>query len=351
MRQVLTLICFFSLCAFGANAQYNNASNGPLKYRVFFDTSDYNLNPHYQKILDEVVKIIKKRPGILFEVSGHTDTLGSEAYNVDLSLKRAKVVKDYLVAKGVSEKNLYLVGMGESKPFKQNNGRYSAKNSRRVEFRQILRVSGKLVDAATGRSIKGKVLLNVPNKPMKNQEFETGNDGKFEFITSYRRKYYFFGFADGYLSAIDSIMATMQEPGSSNVEIVVKMTKATITEKKNYGEILFFEGTFKIMPKSENSIQEIVDLMTKNPTIYIEIRGHVDQPGRDKLPKEQIEAGEKLSFARAQAINNAIVKKGVSPARIKYRGMGSKEMLYADPQTAEEREANRRVEVVILNVK
>jgi outer membrane protein OmpA-like peptidoglycan-associated protein len=308
------------------------------------------LNEHYEKVLDEVVKIIKKKPGILFEVSGHTDTLGSDAFNADLSLKRAKVVKDYLVSKGVSEKNLYLVGMGDSKPFKQN-GRYSTKFSRRVEFRQILRVSGRLTDAASGRSIKGKVLLNVPNKPMKNQEFETGNDGKFEFITSYRTKYYFFGFADGYLSAIDSIMATMQEPGSSNVEINVRMTKATITERKNYGDIHFFEGTFKIMPKSESPIQEIVDLMTENPTIYIEIRGHVDQPDRATLPKEQIEAGEQLSFARAQAINNALVKKGVSPARIKYRGMGSQEMLYPSPQTAEEREANRRVEIVILNVR
>jgi outer membrane protein OmpA-like peptidoglycan-associated protein len=350
MRQAKAIVLFLSFFAFTANAQYNHGGNGPLQYKVFFDTSDFNLNEHYEKVLDEVVKIIKKKPGILFEVSGHTDTLGSDAFNADLSLKRAKVVKDYLVSKGVSEKNLYLVGMGDSKPFKQN-GRYSTKFSRRVEFRQILRVSGRLTDAASGRSIKGKVLLNVPNKPMKNQEFETGNDGKFEFITSYRTKYYFFGFADGYLSAIDSIMATMQEPGSSNVEINVRMTKATITERKNYGDIHFFEGTFKIMPKSESSIQEIVDLMTENPTIYIEIRGHVDQPDRATLPKEQIEAGEQLSFARAQAINNALVKKGVSPARIKYRGMGSQEMLYPSPQTAEEREANRRVEIVILNVR
>jgi outer membrane protein OmpA-like peptidoglycan-associated protein len=350
MRQATAIVFFLSFFAFAANAQYNHGGNGPLKYKVFFDTSDFNLNEHYEKVLDEVVKIIKKKPGILFEVSGHTDTLGSDAFNADLSLKRAKVVKDYLVSKGVSEKNLYLVGMGDSKPFKQN-GRYSAKFSRRVEFRQILRVSGRLIDAASGRSIKGKVLLNVPNKPMKNQEFETGSDGRFEFITSYRTKYYFFGFADGYLSAIDSIMATMQEPGSSNVEINVRMTKATITERKNYGDIHFFEGTFKIMPKSESSIQEIVDLMTENPTIYIEIRGHVDQPDRATLPKEQIEAGEQLSFARAQAINNALVKKGVSPARIKYRGMGSQEMLYPSPQTPEEREANRRVEIVILNVR
>lgn len=350
MRQAIAISIILTACTFSASAQYNHGGNGPLQYKVFFDTSDYNLNEHYQKILDQVVKIIEKKPGILFEVSGHTDTLGSDLFNKDLSLKRAKVVKDYLVSKGVSEKNLYLVGMGDSKPFRQN-GRYSAKFSRRVEFRQILRVSGRLLDASTGRPIKGKVLLNVPNKPMKNQEFETSNDGKFEFITSYRTKYYFFGFADGYLSAIDSIMATLKDPGSSNVEINVRMTKASITERKNYGDIHFFEGTFKIMPKSETSLQEIVDLMTENPTIYIEIRGHVNQPGKSTLPQEQLEAGEKLSFARAQAINNALIKKGISPARMKYRGMGSQEMLYPDPETPEENEANRRVEIVILNVR
>ncbi len=341
---------FLFVTTIAKGQQYNTGTNGPLQYKVYFDTSDFTLHEKYYNTLKEIAKIIKSKPGILFEVSGHTDTLGTKKYNNNLSIKRAQVVAEYLIGLGVSQSNLYIVGKGESEPM-IHLGKYNAKASRRVEFKQILRVSGQLIDAKSGRAIKGKVLLNVPNMPMKNQEFLTKSDGKFEFITAYRKKYYFFGFAEGYLSAVDSIMATMQEPGSSNVEIKVRMSEATITERMNFGDIYFYEGNNKVMPQSEEALQKIVDMMNSNPTIYIEIRGHVNQPNRDKLPKNVIEDGYKLSFARAESVNNAIIKKGISPARIKYRGMGSEEMVYPNAQTPEENEANRRVEIVILNLK
>ena len=245
---------------------------------------------------------------------------------------------------------MYVVGKGETKPYK-SRGKYSAKLSRRVEFRQILRVAGQIRDVKTGRPINGKVILNIPNKPMKNQEVETGADGKFEFITTYRKKYYFFAFADGYLSAADSIMATMKEPGSSNVYMSIPLSPAYIKERINFESIYFYPSKFKVMPKSEPSIQKIVDLLINNPTIYLEIRGHVSQPGREGLPDNVIEEGNKLSFARAEAVYNELLRNGISPLRIKYRGMGSQEMKFPNAETEDEDEANRRVEVVILNLK
>ncbi|MGB0429378.1 MAG: OmpA family protein [Bacteroidia bacterium] len=344
------IISFLFIAQLGYGQQYDRGGNGPLKYKVYFDTSDFSLHEKYYQTLKEIAKIIKSKPGILFEVSGHTDTLGTKKYNYLLSVKRAEVVKDYLLTLGVSEKNLHIVGKGETEAMAYL-GRYRPRACRRVEFKQILKVSGRLVDAKSGRAIKGKVLLNIPHKPMKNQEFITKSDGRFEFITAFRKKYYFFGFADGYLSAVDSIMAKMKEPGSSNVDITVRMTEAVITERMNFGEIYFYEGNHKVMPQSQESIQKIIDLMNNNPTIFIEIRGHVTQPGREKLPKHVIDDGYKLSFARAEAVYNELVKKGVSPARIKYRGMGSEEMEFPNASTAAENEANRRVEIVILNLK
>lgn len=332
------------------SAQYDRGGSGPLIYKVFFDTSDFNLDERDHKVLGEMVAMIKKQPGLLFEVSGHTDTSGTEAYNQNLSLKRANEVKAFLLTQGVSEKNLYVVGKGESVPFK-HRGKYSDKFSRRVEFRQILRVAGELKDVKTGRPVRGKVLLNIPNNPMKNQELLTDARGKFEFITVFRKKYYFFAFADGYLSATDSIMASMKEPGASNIEMNLALTSASIKERINFENIYFFPTQFKVMPKSEPSIQKIVDLLNNNPTIYLEIRGHVSQPDRDNLPENIIEDGYKLSFARAEAVYNELMRKGISPSRIKYRGMGSDEMVYPSPQTDVEEEANRRVEVVILNLK
>ncbi|MBI1185326.1 OmpA family protein [bacterium] len=333
-----------------AKAQYNRGGDGPLIYKVFFDTSDFNLDERDKKILSTLAEVIKEKPGILFEVSGHTDTLGSNEFNQQLSLQRANEVKKYLVSNGVDERCLYVVGYGETKPFK-HMGRYSDKFSRRVEFRQILRVAGRLYDAQSKAPLSGKVLLNVPNKPMMNEELLTDAKGNFEFITTYRSKYYFFAFAEGYLSSSDSISADMKTVGASNVYLQLPMQKATVAERINFDNIYFFEAQFKVMPKSEPSIQKIVDLLNANPEVYVEIRGHVNQPDRENLSKEVIEDGYKLSFARARAVYNELVRHGISPSRIKYRGMGGDEMLYENPQTEEEHEANRRVEILILKLK
>lgn len=331
-----------------ASAQYNRGNDGPLVYKVFFDTSDFHLDERDHATLANLVNMVKKKPGILFEVSGHTDTLGTKKYNYALSLKRAEAVKDFLLGQGVGEANLLVVGKGEDKPFR-HRGKYSEKFSRRVEFRQVIRVKGRLTDEA-GRGLAGKVVMNIPNKPLMNQERTTRSDGHFEFVVPWRPKYYSFGFVDGYISASDSIEAKLNEPGSSNISKDLTMRRAVVTEKLSFDNIYFFSASHKVMPKSQPSIEEIAKLMTDRPDIYIEIRGHVNQPNRDKLPEKVIEDGYNLSFARAQAVYTALVKMGINAARIKYRGMGSDEMLFPAASTDEENEANRRVEIVILTV-
>mgnify|MGYP000430153718 CR=1 FL=1 len=330
------------------SAQYNRGNDGPLVYKVFFDTSDFHLDERDHATLANLVKMVKQKPGILFEVSGHTDTLGSKDYNYKLSLKRAEAVKDFLIGQGVGEANLFVVGRGEDKPFR-HRGKYSDKFSRRVEFRQVIRFKGRLVDDS-GRGIQGKVVMNIPNKPLMNQERLTQKDGSYEFVVPWRPKYYAFGFVDGYISANDSVEAKMKTEGASNISRDLVMKKAVIKEKIDFDNIYFFPASHKVMPKSEPSIQEIAKLMTDRPEIYIEIRGHVNQPNRDQLPENVIEDGNNLSFARAQAVYTALVKMGINASRIKYRGMGSTEMRFPQASTEEENEANRRVEIVILSV-
>ena len=68
------------------------------------------------------------------EIVGHTDNMGPDVYNMDLSRRRAQAVIDYLTGKGVAEERLSLAYFGETQPVDSNDTREGRANNRRVEF-------------------------------------------------------------------------------------------------------------------------------------------------------------------------------------------------------------------------
>lgn len=95
-----------------------------------------------------------------------------------------------------------------------------------------------------------------------------------------------------------------------------------------------------IKPESIPIIEEIVDVMLSNPKLKLEIQGHTDNIGG-------IEFNLKLSEARAMAVFNAIVQRGVDSSRLRYRGFGFSRPI-ANNDTEEGRAKNRRTEFVVL---
>jgi outer membrane protein OmpA-like peptidoglycan-associated protein len=72
------------------------------------------------------------------EIAGHTDAVGTKAYNQYLSLKRAQAVKDYLTKKGISTRRIKAVGYGKSKPLASNDDEQGGRElNRRVEFKVL----------------------------------------------------------------------------------------------------------------------------------------------------------------------------------------------------------------------
>jgi len=104
---------------------------------VTFDTGKSNIKPVSFPILDEVVAIMKKNPGLNVEVQGHTDNIGAEKYNQKLSENRARSVMEYLVKEGVEQRRLSFVGYGFSKPAASNATAKGRAQNRRVELRPI----------------------------------------------------------------------------------------------------------------------------------------------------------------------------------------------------------------------
>ncbi len=84
---------------------------------IYYNYNDATLRPDAKKDLDLVAAILKQYPGMTVELSSHTDCRGSDAYNLDLSQRRANNVSDYLVGqKKIAAKRLQPAGYGETKP-------------------------------------------------------------------------------------------------------------------------------------------------------------------------------------------------------------------------------------------
>jgi len=88
---------------------------------VNFDFDKATLRPDAVSILNEAIEILKRYPDLKVEVAGHTDSIGSDAYNQKLSERRAKTVYDYLTSNGVDAARLVgPTGYGESRPIAPN---------------------------------------------------------------------------------------------------------------------------------------------------------------------------------------------------------------------------------------
>jgi outer membrane protein OmpA-like peptidoglycan-associated protein len=109
---------------------------------VLFDTAKYSLRPQARERLAKVAGILLGHPGLKLEVEGHTDSVGGEGYNQNLSEQRAGSVRDYLIHEGITGMDsVPAKGFGESQPVATNDTAAGRQLNRRVE----LIVSGELI--------------------------------------------------------------------------------------------------------------------------------------------------------------------------------------------------------------
>jgi len=102
---------------------------------VTFAVDSTAISPSFQASLDKVAQSMIQYPDSLIDIYGHTDSTGSDAYNLDLSQRRADAVARYLTSRGVSSARIQTKGMGESVPVADNNTAEGRALNRRVEIK------------------------------------------------------------------------------------------------------------------------------------------------------------------------------------------------------------------------
>lgn len=101
---------------------------------IFFNSGKYDLKEESFPELKRVVMFLKENPSIRIQISGHTDDINSDSYNLTLSENRAKAVFTFLTQNGISPERITYKGYGESKPVASNNTDEGRQLNRRVEF-------------------------------------------------------------------------------------------------------------------------------------------------------------------------------------------------------------------------
>ena len=144
--------------------------------------------------------------------------------------------------------------------------------------------------------------------------------------------------AEGYLS---KDLFKHKIPLSKHTRDTILLTPVKRGTIAKLDEIYFAAGLAVILEESDPKLKRLRDFLILNPTVNIEIQGHVNDDSKRGL------LSKRLSKRRAQRIMNYLVQSGISETRLSAVGFGNSKPVYKNPKNDDEKEANRRVEILI----
>jgi outer membrane protein OmpA-like peptidoglycan-associated protein len=119
---------------------------------VLFDTAKFSLRPEAREKLAKVAGIVSGHPGLRLDVEGHTDNVGGDDYNQQLSEQRGSAVRDYLTQQGMQQGSVSTKGFGKTQPIATNDTAAGRQQNRRVE----LVISGEVIGVEIGVPIAAR---------------------------------------------------------------------------------------------------------------------------------------------------------------------------------------------------
>jgi outer membrane protein OmpA-like peptidoglycan-associated protein len=135
------------------------------------------------------------------------------------------------------------------------------------------------------------------------------------------------------------------ESASHNEKILLQPLGVGL--KTSIEDIYFLGDQTDIYHKSTPALEELLEFMTLNPYVKIKIIGHANGPDTEKKPNSYY---RKFSEKRAEAVRDYLIQHGVLPERLATKGAGNSEMIFPNPTTDWETQANRRIEIEVIGL-
>jgi outer membrane protein OmpA-like peptidoglycan-associated protein len=198
----------------------------------------------------------------------------------------------------------------------------------------------KVTESSSHASIPADVRIKGLN-PRKIVVMEDVQDTTFE-IKNYRL-YTVSCVQKGYMYYAEKFWPSESELHEQKVDLI----PIQVGLKTDVRDITFLGDKTEIYHKSREVLDEIIEWLELNPDVKIAIIGHVNGP--DDAKKDRFY--RKASEERAQSVVNHLVKSGIPADRLSVKGAGNSEMLYLNPTTDWQTEANRRIEIEVIEIR
>ncbi len=264
-------------------------SQSKQSFIINFNFNKFEITPQSKLKLDSFLQSSPPSSIQKINLYGHCDSVGSNQYNDELSLKRIKTTKEYLTGNNIAE-NIFDTtrGFGKRVPLNKNSTNEERFLNRRVEIiieRKSDKAQAIIADTA---KIQDKTLL-------------------------------------------EKIRDTTTKAGTN---LILK-------------NLNFVGGRHWLLPQSKPALDELLQVMQQNPTLEIEIQGHICcEFGPDDGFDEDTHT-RNLSVNRAKAIYDYLVQNNINQLRLSYKGFGHQFPLYPE-DSYDHQLLNRRVEIKII---
>lgn len=214
-----------------------------------------------------------------------------------------------------------------------------------VESRPTVAIcfKGRVSNAKDGQPVASDIrIIDLANGTTVANTSSDGKNGLYIVSLPAGKDYAFHVTANGFLFHSQNVEKNDENGNEQWQPVTVDIALHPIEsgERIALRNVFFETGRWEILPESEYELAKVVDLLTKNPTLKIELGGHTDNVGRP-------EANQRLSEQRAKAVYDYLINKGIPSNRLSYKGYGETQPV-ATNDTDEGRRENRRTEIKVL---